>query len=193
MAEASTVPSTVTCCRLSAPRLLASMPVGSVEAFDRAASQPKRVQSCEDLARRVVSRVESERRTTRSWASPGEHALTCSMVAQPITRHDRLPIGIRTMISSRKDRGANWYTRPVLATILTTLHPQSMENRWKDEDAEQYGPDPLALRVYTSRLLGREPALVLHGGGNTSVKTTVRDLFGVEHETLFVKGSGWDL
>jgi rhamnose utilization protein RhaD (predicted bifunctional aldolase and dehydrogenase) len=51
----------------------------------------------------------------------------------------------------------------------------------------------LALRVYTSRLLGREPKLVLHGGGNTSVKTKLRDLIGEEVEVLCVKGSGWDL
>ncbi len=51
----------------------------------------------------------------------------------------------------------------------------------------------LRLRIFTSRLLGREPRLVLHGGGNTSVKTTETDLFGVETNVLRVKGSGWDL
>ena len=49
------------------------------------------------------------------------------------------------------------------------------------------------MRVYSSRLLGREPSLVLHGGGNTSVKVTERDFFGDELEVLYVKGSGWDL
>ncbi|HEX7005535.1 MAG TPA: bifunctional aldolase/short-chain dehydrogenase, partial [Alphaproteobacteria bacterium] len=76
-----------------------------------------------------------------------------------------------------------------------------MQNRWSDADAraavERYAQqgvgEDLALRVYTSRLLGREPALVLHGGGNTSVKTTVRDLTGEEVEVLCVKGSGWDM
>src|SRR5208283_5020956 len=51
----------------------------------------------------------------------------------------------------------------------------------------------LALRVYTSRLLGGHPSLVLHGGGNTSVKTLARDLIGEEAEVLCVKGSGWDM
>jgi rhamnose utilization protein RhaD (predicted bifunctional aldolase and dehydrogenase)/NAD(P)-dependent dehydrogenase (short-subunit alcohol dehydrogenase family) len=51
----------------------------------------------------------------------------------------------------------------------------------------------LALRVYTSRLLGGDPALVLHGGGNTSVKTTRHELTGEPVEVLCVKGSGWDL
>jgi rhamnose utilization protein RhaD (predicted bifunctional aldolase and dehydrogenase)/NAD(P)-dependent dehydrogenase (short-subunit alcohol dehydrogenase family) len=51
----------------------------------------------------------------------------------------------------------------------------------------------LAHRIYTSRLLGREPKLVLHGGGNTSVKTRQRDLLGEEVEVLCVKGSGGDL
>src|SRR5258705_9367446 len=51
----------------------------------------------------------------------------------------------------------------------------------------------LALRVYTTRLLGRDPKLVLHGGGNTSVKTTMPDLLGEEVEALCVKGSGADM
>jgi rhamnose utilization protein RhaD (predicted bifunctional aldolase and dehydrogenase)/NAD(P)-dependent dehydrogenase (short-subunit alcohol dehydrogenase family) len=53
--------------------------------------------------------------------------------------------------------------------------------------------EDLALRVYTTRLLGRDPKLVLHGGGNTSVKTRVRDLHGEETDVLCVKGSGWDM
>ncbi len=51
----------------------------------------------------------------------------------------------------------------------------------------------LALRVYTSQLLGREPSLVLHGGGNTSVKTRAQDFSAKELDCLCVKGSGWDL
>ncbi|MCB9886870.1 MAG: bifunctional aldolase/short-chain dehydrogenase [Planctomycetes bacterium] len=74
-----------------------------------------------------------------------------------------------------------------------------MQSRWNDEHAAEYeeryraaGVD-VALRVYTSRLIGSEPELVLHGGGNTSVKTTVRDLLGRPVEVLCVKGSGSDL
>jgi rhamnose utilization protein RhaD (predicted bifunctional aldolase and dehydrogenase)/NAD(P)-dependent dehydrogenase (short-subunit alcohol dehydrogenase family) len=76
-----------------------------------------------------------------------------------------------------------------------------MQSLWSDADAERMvaryaqqdvGRD-LALRVYTSRLLGGEPKLVLHGGGNTSVKTIVKDLFDEEVEVLCVKGSGWDM
>ena len=51
----------------------------------------------------------------------------------------------------------------------------------------------LEQRVYSSRLLGRDPTLVLHGGGNTSVKIRERNLLGEEEEILYVKGSGWDL
>src|SRR5664280_1109271 len=51
----------------------------------------------------------------------------------------------------------------------------------------------LALRIYSTRLLGSDPKLVLHGGGNTSLKTTARDLFGEEVAVLRVKGSGWDM
>ncbi len=53
--------------------------------------------------------------------------------------------------------------------------------------------EDLALRTYSARLLGADPTLVLHGGGNTSVKTTARDVFGEETAVLCVKGSGWDL
>jgi rhamnose utilization protein RhaD (predicted bifunctional aldolase and dehydrogenase)/NAD(P)-dependent dehydrogenase (short-subunit alcohol dehydrogenase family) len=63
---------------------------------------------------------------------------------------------------------------------------------WKDEEAKQFKGD-LALRVYTSRLLGRDKSLVLHGGGNTSVKIKEKNLFGEEETILYVKGSGWDL
>ncbi|HEY3290013.1 MAG TPA: bifunctional aldolase/short-chain dehydrogenase [Anaerolineae bacterium] len=53
--------------------------------------------------------------------------------------------------------------------------------------------DDIARRVYTSRLLGRDPALVLHGGGNTSVKGSRRNIFGEDEDVLYIKGSGWDL
>jgi rhamnose utilization protein RhaD (predicted bifunctional aldolase and dehydrogenase)/NAD(P)-dependent dehydrogenase (short-subunit alcohol dehydrogenase family) len=72
---------------------------------------------------------------------------------------------------------------------------------WSDRDAEamvgRYAEAgvaaDLALRVYTSRLLGGDPALVLHGGGNTSVKTMATDLVGEDCDVLCVKGSGWDM
>src|SRR5262252_9326637 len=76
-----------------------------------------------------------------------------------------------------------------------------MQSLWSDSDAEAMVADyaasgvgrDLALRVYTSRLLGGDPRLVLHGGGNTSVKTMLPDLLGEETEVLCVKGSGWDM
>ena len=68
-----------------------------------------------------------------------------------------------------------------------------MRSRWRDREAAEFAGDPLGLRVYTSRLLGSDPSLVLHGGGNTSVKATAEDIFGGVEEVLYVKGSGWDL
>ena len=68
-----------------------------------------------------------------------------------------------------------------------------MKNYWKDEEAGPLNGDPLALRVYTSRLLGKESDLVLHGGGNTSVKAPTINIFGEKEDILYVKGSGWDL
>jgi rhamnose utilization protein RhaD (predicted bifunctional aldolase and dehydrogenase)/NAD(P)-dependent dehydrogenase (short-subunit alcohol dehydrogenase family) len=76
-----------------------------------------------------------------------------------------------------------------------------MESRWNNADArkavETYArrgiAADVALRTYTTRLLGSDPLLVLHGGGNTSVKTEMADLLGETHEVLCVKGSGWDM
>jgi len=75
-----------------------------------------------------------------------------------------------------------------------------MQSRWSDREAaefvERLAPkwgEELALRVYTSRLIGRDPDLVMHGGGNTSLKGRVKTLVGDDVEALFVKGSGWDL
>jgi rhamnose utilization protein RhaD (predicted bifunctional aldolase and dehydrogenase)/NAD(P)-dependent dehydrogenase (short-subunit alcohol dehydrogenase family) len=67
-----------------------------------------------------------------------------------------------------------------------------MKNLWSDADSSLF-EDDLALRVYSSRLLGQDPTLVLHGGGNTSVKITEINIFGDQEEILYVKGSGWDL
>ena len=76
-----------------------------------------------------------------------------------------------------------------------------MKSLWRNADAEamvaRYADDGIgrdvALRVYTTRLLGGEPRLVLHGGGNTSVKTVAPDPMGGAAEVLCVKGSGWDM
>ncbi|MBT8126372.1 MAG: bifunctional aldolase/short-chain dehydrogenase [Gammaproteobacteria bacterium] len=68
-----------------------------------------------------------------------------------------------------------------------------MKSLWSDSDAEAYADDPLQLRAYSSRLLGQNPDLVLHGGGNTSVKLEAKNLFGEDEALLYVKGSGWDL
>ncbi len=67
-----------------------------------------------------------------------------------------------------------------------------MRSLWNDTDAASC-QDELALRVYTSRLLGQDKSLVLHGGGNTSVKLVEKNIFGEEEQILYVKGSGWDL
>ena len=76
-----------------------------------------------------------------------------------------------------------------------------MKNNWSKSFANKYikkykklgFSKDLALRVYTTRLLGRNKELVLHGGGNTSVKTTIKDIDGKKYKVLCVKGSGWDM
>ena len=76
-----------------------------------------------------------------------------------------------------------------------------MRNDWSDIEAKKcinkykklgHSKD-MALRVYTTRLLGRNSELVLHGGGNTSVKTEIKDIDGKKYKVLCVKGSGWDM
>jgi len=62
-----------------------------------------------------------------------------------------------------------------------------MKNLWNDNDTKNFKND-LDYRVYTSNLLGRSNELVLHGGGNTSVKSKVD-----QQDILYVKGSGWNL
>src|ERR1700689_3826848 len=76
-----------------------------------------------------------------------------------------------------------------------------MQSKWSDADAQEfvtrYAPKgvnaDLAVRTYTTRLLGSDPKMVLHGGGNTSVKTTVKDQLGEDVEVICIKGSGWDM
>jgi rhamnose utilization protein RhaD (predicted bifunctional aldolase and dehydrogenase)/NAD(P)-dependent dehydrogenase (short-subunit alcohol dehydrogenase family) len=74
-----------------------------------------------------------------------------------------------------------------------------MQNLFDAKEAQEFItrypqiPPDLALRIYTSRLIGRNPGLVLHGGGNTSVKLQVKNIVGEEQEILYIKGSGIDL
>jgi rhamnose utilization protein RhaD (predicted bifunctional aldolase and dehydrogenase)/NAD(P)-dependent dehydrogenase (short-subunit alcohol dehydrogenase family) len=77
-----------------------------------------------------------------------------------------------------------------------------MRSAWNDQDADaavqrwgtaKHANEDVALRVYTARLVGREPSLVLHGGGNTSVKTSLPDELGRLVDVVCVKGSGWDM
>ena len=76
-----------------------------------------------------------------------------------------------------------------------------MKNSWSVNKARKYikkyknlgFSEDLALRGYTTRLLGRNKKLVLHGGGNTSVKTKIKDIDGKKYDVLCVKGSGWDM
>jgi len=68
-----------------------------------------------------------------------------------------------------------------------------MLSLWKDSEGEKLRDNPLEMRVYTSQLLGKEPDLVLHGGGNTSVKSKETNIFGEEEDIIYIKGSGWDL
>lgn len=99
----------------------------------------------------------------------------------------------RVPLSFRKNRGTLLLIpkQENFGFLNLLSHPMVL-NRWNSQDAPE-GKGILTERVYSSRLLGQDPALVMHGGGNTSVKGTVNDIFGNPIPVLFIKGSGWDL
>jgi len=76
-----------------------------------------------------------------------------------------------------------------------------MRSRWSNREARRavqrgravHVSEDLSLRIYSTRILGEDPELVLHGGGNTSVKTILPDCLGQSTEVICVKGSGWDM
>ena len=76
-----------------------------------------------------------------------------------------------------------------------------MKNKWNNSEAKKYISfykkkkisKELALRIYTTHLLGREKDLVLHGGGNTSLKTSIKNIFRQNISVMHIKGSGWDM
>src|SRR5687768_1920898 len=104
--------------------------------------------------------------------------------------------------------GAGWVgaAQCYIASGLKARRSVLMRSLWSDTDAAamvaRFGASPsatgsagrdIALCVYASRLLGGDPRLVLHGGGNISVKTVLPDLLGEPVPVLCVKGSGWDM
>ena len=76
-----------------------------------------------------------------------------------------------------------------------------MKSKYNENEAKSYikkyakrdVPKDLALRIYTTQLLGNDPTVVLHGGGNTSVKSSLDTLLGEKEEIIYVKGSGKDM
>ena len=76
-----------------------------------------------------------------------------------------------------------------------------MKSKYNNSEAKKYISNyakrgvskDLALRIYTTQLLGNDPTVVLHGGGNTSVKSSIKTLLGNQEEIIYVKGSGKDM
>ena len=76
-----------------------------------------------------------------------------------------------------------------------------MKNLWNYKTSIKYVSEykkknineDLALRIYTTHLLGQNPKLVLHGGGNSSVKSKSKNIYGEKVDVIYVKGSGWDM
>ncbi|WP_170763148.1 bifunctional aldolase/short-chain dehydrogenase [Ruegeria lacuscaerulensis] len=77
--------------------------------------------------------------------------------------------------------------------MIENLYKADEANSWRKNAGTDPADQELGERVYTSRLIGQNPDLLMHGGGNTSVKLRRPDLFGNLQRVLHVKGSGWDL
>ena len=77
--------------------------------------------------------------------------------------------------------------------IVKNLYKTKEAKKWRDKVGTRLPDQELGERVYTSRLIGKNPDLVMHGGGNTSVKVTRENIYGEPENILHVKGSGWDL
>jgi rhamnose utilization protein RhaD (predicted bifunctional aldolase and dehydrogenase)/NAD(P)-dependent dehydrogenase (short-subunit alcohol dehydrogenase family) len=77
--------------------------------------------------------------------------------------------------------------------MIENKYDENEAAKWVAEAGDERSDQELAQRVYTSRLIGQNPDLVMHGGGNTSVKLTRENLFGEIRNVIHVKGSGWDL
>ena len=147
------------------------------------------------------------RSTVRERAPIGgaEDALPPSQTQQPVSS---TPEPVVTESSEAAESRSAAPHRMVVAPFRRRLNggSQPVKSAWVDRDAEaivaQLAKDlgaksgidrDLALRIYTTRLLGRDPKLVLHGGGNTSLKTRMRDRLGEDVEVLRVKSSGSDM
>ena len=77
--------------------------------------------------------------------------------------------------------------------MIENIYDEREASKWVAEAGSDLADQELALRVYTSRIIGQNPDLVMHGGGNTSVKVSRKNHFGEMCEVMHVKGSGWDL
>ena len=77
--------------------------------------------------------------------------------------------------------------------MIKDLYKNKEAKKWRENHGVLECDHDLGERVYTSRLIGSNPDLVMHGGGNTSVKVNRKNIFGEIERVLHVKGSGWDL
>ncbi len=168
--------------RLDASRMARDIPI---EERSRRRSAEDRPGACADGG---LATVEIAARGSPA-ANPGFDVTPARLVTRlhHRTRHlRRLARGAccRSFPNAAKNRTRN--EKPLVRRRSARTSSRAMQPQGVSED--------LALRVYTTRLLGGDPRLVLHGGGNTSVKTEMTDLLGDARRTcICVKGSGWDM
>ena len=77
--------------------------------------------------------------------------------------------------------------------MIKDLYKNKEAKQWRENHGDLEADQDLGERVYTSRLIGFNPDLVMHGGGNTSVKVDRTNIYGETERVLHIKGSGWDL
>ena len=77
--------------------------------------------------------------------------------------------------------------------MIKDLYKNKEAKQWRENHGDLEADQDLGERVYTSRLIGFNPDLVMHGGGNTSVKVDRTNIYGEKERVLHIKGSGWDL
>ena len=77
--------------------------------------------------------------------------------------------------------------------MIENWYDEGEAANWRAAAGSNTADQELGERIYTSRLIGQNPDLLMHGGGNTSVKLRRPDIFGQMRDVLHVKGSGWDL
>ncbi len=145
--------------------------------------------SAESTSPAPVTRSEPERRSPERTAGEDCGAAGCAALGE---RTWHRPDDARGYGAGRCHHRSRRRARERRRGRREVTTAAAVVSRWSDDEAAGCKTE-LELRAYTSRLLGQDSRLVLHGGGNTSVKLAETNIFGETEDILWVKGSGWDM